>query len=120
VGRVNLIRGTVSSVDGPNLVVAVEGTPHRLKVVAAEVPVGASEVTLAVRPEAVAIAAPGSGEFNGTNTYDASVHAVSFLGDHYEYRLEAGALPLTVQSPRLLQGERLQVHIPPEACAVVE
>jgi iron(III) transport system ATP-binding protein len=120
VGRVNLIRGTVSSVDGPNLVVALDGTPHRLKVSAAQVPIGSSEVTIAVRPEAVALAVHGSGEFNGTNTYDATVHGVAFLGDHYEYQLEAGALPLTVQSPRLLPGERLQVHIPPEACAVVE
>jgi len=57
---------------------------------------------------------------NGGNTWDASVRAVVFLGDHYEYELEAGAVPLTVQSPRLVPGERLRVHIPADACAVVE
>ena len=56
---------------------------------------------------------------NGTNTWDATVHTVAFLGDHYEYEVNAGTLALTVQSARLVPGERIRVHIPAEACAVV-
>jgi hypothetical protein len=45
---------------------------------------------------------------------------VAFLGDHYEYEVNAGPLALTVQSSQRVVGERIKVHIPPEACAVVE
>ncbi len=44
---------------------------------------------------------------------------MAFLGDHYEYEVDAGTLALTVQSPQLVSGERIRVHIPAEACAVV-
>jgi iron(III) transport system ATP-binding protein len=120
VGRVNLIKGTVSTVDGGAVVVDVDGTGLKLKALAERPPAAAAEVTVAVRPEAVRLGVAGSGDGNGTNTFDASVHAVSFLGDHYEYELEAGRLPLHAQSPLRLADERVLVHIPPEACSVVD
>jgi iron(III) transport system ATP-binding protein len=113
VGRVNLIDGIASGG-----VVAVTGTPLRLEVAGAN---GASgNVTVAVRPEAVTLLPAGDTSGNGTNTWDADVHTVAFLGDHYEYEVSAGALALTVQSSRLVTGDRIKVQIPPDACAVVE
>jgi hypothetical protein len=61
----------------------------------------------------------GDRSSNGTNTWEADVHAVAFLGDHYEYELNVGALPLTVQSLQRVSGDRIRVHIPPDACTVV-
>jgi hypothetical protein len=56
---------------------------------------------------------------NGTNTWEADVETVAFLGDHYEYDVNAGSVELTVQSSRRVEGDRIRVHIPPDACAVV-
>jgi iron(III) transport system ATP-binding protein len=120
VGRVNLIKGTVSTVDGGAVVVDVDGTGLKLKAVAKKSIAASAPVTVAVRPEALSLGAAGSAVGNGTNTFDANIHAVAFLGDHYEYELEAGRLPLHAQSSERLTGERVTVHIPPDACSVVE
>jgi hypothetical protein len=48
------------------------------------------------------------------------VHSVAFLGDHYQYELEAGPHLLTAQSSRAVDGAHMKVHIPPDACAIVE
>jgi hypothetical protein len=57
---------------------------------------------------------------NGNNTVEALVHDVAFLGDHYQYELEAGSLALIAQATRAVQGERVKVHIPADACTIVE
>ncbi len=119
VGRVNLIDGTVASVDGGSVVVEVNGSGQRLTLAAPDDTSLASNVTVAVRPEAVTLAPADGASTNGTNTFDASVETVAFLGDHYEYELNAGTLALTVQSPQRVPGERIRVHIPAEACALI-
>jgi iron(III) transport system ATP-binding protein len=108
VGRVNLIEGHVSGGSDGRIEVAVG--ENRLTVPASGV---SGDVTIAVRPEAVSFG--GDGE----NTWDARVHTVAFLGDHYEYELNAGQVTLTVQSPRRVDSERVTIHIPPDACSVV-
>jgi iron(III) transport system ATP-binding protein len=113
VGRVNLIEGVASGG-----IVAVASSPLKLEVAGAN---GASgNVTVAVRPEAVTLLSAADTSVNGTNTWDADVRTVAFLGDHYEYEVSAGDLALTVQSSRLVTGDRIKVQIPPDACAVVE
>jgi iron(III) transport system ATP-binding protein len=120
VGRVNLIAGVVASTDGGSVLVDVDGS-HRLAVAAADAKrLPKDEVTVAVRPEALTLLPAGDGSVDGTNTWEASVHAVAFLGDHYEYELDVGAVHLTVQSARRVAGDRIKVHIPPDACSVVE
>jgi iron(III) transport system ATP-binding protein len=118
VGRVNLIEGLVSGSDGGGVVVDVTGSSHKLTV---HDGAGASgNVTVAVRPEAVTVLRLDDRSANGTNTWEADVETVAFLGDHYEYELNAGSVGLTVQSSRRVEGDRIRVHIPPDACAVVE
>jgi len=119
VGRVNLIDGTVASVDGGSVVVEVNGSGQRLTLAAPDEIGVASNVTVAVRPEAVTLARADGASANRTNTWDASVETVAFLGDHYEYEVTAGSLALTVQSASRVPGERIKVHIPAEACAVI-
>jgi iron(III) transport system ATP-binding protein len=118
VGRVNLIEGLVSGSESGGVVVDVTGSPHRLTV---HDGVGASgNVTVAVRPEAVNVMRLDDRSVNGTNTWEADVETVAFLGDHYEYEVNAGSVALTVQSSRRVEGDRIKLHIPPDACAVVE
>ena len=79
-----------------------------------------SRLTLAVRPEALRVEPGETSTLNGGNTLDALVQSVAFLGDHYQYELEAGDLALTAQTSRPVFTERVRVHIPPDACAIVE
>ena len=116
VGRVNLIRGSVTSADGGPTMLTIPGTTQRL-MLPGSAPSG--DVTLAVRPEALALTAADDATVNGTNTWVADVHTVAFLGDHYEYEVIADGVPLTVQSPRRIVGDRIKVHIPPDACSVI-
>ena len=118
VGRVNLIEGLVSENERDGVVVDVTGSSHRLTV---HDGAGASgNVTVAVRPEALNVMRLDDQSVNGTNTWEADVETVAFLGDHYEYEVKAGSVALTVQSSRRVEGDRIRVHIPPDACAVVE
>jgi iron(III) transport system ATP-binding protein len=119
VGQCNLISGRVASTDGGTVVLDVDGGSHRLTLRPDRTPTLDSQVTVVIRPEAVSLESPDS-KVNGTNTWDANVHAVAFLGDHYQYELQAGPLELTVQTPTKVPGEQLKVHIPPHACSVVE
>ena len=118
VGRVNLIEGVIAGVDGGQAVLDVEG--RRLTVRALDGARVAERVTVVVRPEAMTLHANGDTSVNGTNTWDADVHSTAFLGDHYEYELEAGSLRLIAQTSRPVQGSRIRVHIPGDACSVVE
>ncbi|MHB1243129.1 MAG: ABC transporter ATP-binding protein [Gaiellaceae bacterium] len=118
VGRVNLIEGRVSGGDGPGVVVDVAGSSLRLAV--QDGAGAAGGVTVAVRPEAVTVMRLDDRSVNGMNTWEADVATVAFLGDHYEYEVNAGSLALTLQSSRRVEGDRIRVHIPPDACAVVE
>jgi iron(III) transport system ATP-binding protein len=119
VGRVNLLPARIAASDGATVVVDVADSRHRLTLTAPEGSRTASNVTIAIRPEAVAVVAPGE-PLNGTNTWEADVQRVAFLGDHYEYELSAGSISLLVQSTRLVNRERINVHIPADACAVLE
>src|SRR5215210_1573320 len=61
VGRVNLISGRVERADGGTVVLAVDGTAHRLAVNATRPVDGDGRLTVAVRPEAIALAPSGDG-----------------------------------------------------------
>jgi iron(III) transport system ATP-binding protein len=119
VGRVNLIDGVVAAREGGTVLVDVRGAVGRLAVAAPDSAPVSTPVTLALRPEAVTLRATEDAASNGANTWEANVQTVAFLGDHYEYEVTVGTLQLMVQSSRHLPGERISVHIPPDACSVV-
>jgi len=72
-----------------------------------------------VRPEALRVEDAETSALNGSNTLDAQIESVAFLGDHYQYELRAGGLSLTAQTSRPVASERVKVHIPADACAIV-
>jgi iron(III) transport system ATP-binding protein len=117
VGRVNLISGDVVGWEAGVLLLALDGG-RRIQVNVPEAPKPGS-VTLAVRPEALVVE-PADSTMNGNNTVEALVHDVAFLGDHYQYELEAGSLALIAHATRAVGTERVKVHIPADACTIVE
>jgi iron(III) transport system ATP-binding protein len=120
VGRCNLISGTVSGWEDGRAVVALDDTPFRIAVASEHARTPESRLTVAVRPEALRLEPAEGSALNGSNTLDANVHAVAFLGDHYQYELEAGSLALTAQTAHAVAATRVKVHIPADACAVLE
>ncbi len=119
VGRVNLISGTVAGYEGGRVALEL-ADGRKLWVDAARAPAPKETLTLVVRPEALLLEAAEGSSMNGSNTLDANVHSVAFLGDHYQYELDAGTLTLTAQSRKQLLVDRVKVHIPADACAIVD
>ncbi|HET8527659.1 MAG TPA: ABC transporter ATP-binding protein [Gaiellaceae bacterium] len=119
VGRVNLLTGEVAAWERGQVALELEGG-RKLWVDAEQAPPPRSRLTLAVRPEAVRVEPADTSTLNGSNTLDASVRSVAFLGDHYQYELDASGLSLTAQVARAVAGEQVKVHIPADACAIVE
>jgi iron(III) transport system ATP-binding protein len=119
VGRVNLLSGTVAACERGRIALELP-TGRKLWVDTDRTPTPNAELTLVVRPEALRVEAANGSTMNGSNTLDANVHSVAFLGDHYQYELEAGPISLIAQTARQLATEQVKVHIPPDACAIVE
>jgi len=119
VGQVNLISGTVAGWEAGRLALELDGAGQQLWVNVEQAPDPHARLTVAVRPEALLVEAAATSVLNGSNTLDARVHSVAFLGDHYQYELDAGALSLTVQSARAVHGEHVKVHIPADVCTIL-
>jgi iron(III) transport system ATP-binding protein len=119
VGQVNLITGIVCGLEGGTAIVDAGEPARALRVDVERTPAPKSSLTLAIRPEALTIEAIGESTLDGWNTFDAQVASVAFLGDHYQYELDAAGLALTAQSARRVDGETVRVHIPPGECAVL-
>src|SRR4051812_32295430 len=115
VGRVNLLSGTVAAWEAGRLALELDGSGKQIWIDAEQAPQPNAQLTLAVRPEALVLEAAASSSLNGSNTLDAHVHSVAFLGDHYQYELESGPHLLTAQSARAVEGALVKVHIPADA-----
>jgi iron(III) transport system ATP-binding protein len=124
-GRCNVVDGVVhrAAADGT---VEIDLGPDGLRLlVAANGGVApAGPVTVAIRPEAIRLidraAQNGSaGAPPGPNEFDVTVRDVSFLGDHYEYRLAVGELALIAQSPHQVSATGLRAAVDPSQCRLV-
>jgi iron(III) transport system ATP-binding protein len=119
VGRVNLISGLVADWERGRVALELDGG-RKLWIDAEQAPSPRTALTLAVRPEALRLESADISTLNGSNTLDATIHSVAFLGDHYQYELDASGLALTAQTSQAVFADRLKVHIPADACAIVE
>ena len=119
VGRVNLLSGHVAAWERGQVALELDGG-RKLWVDAEQAPPPSSRLTLAVRPEALKVEPADTSTLNGSNTLDARVESFAFLGDRYQYELDASGLALTAQVSRAVVGEHVKVHIPADACAIVE
>jgi iron(III) transport system ATP-binding protein len=121
VGHCNFIPATVSATGSAATVTArIDGTTLDLRLqTPRHLAIGAA-ITIAVRPEAIELHAAEAATTSEVNRCDAELRSVVFLGDHYEYQLGVGPLELLAQTTTSISGERLAVHIPPSACAVLD
>jgi len=119
VGNVNLLTGEVAATERGRIALEIAGG-RKLWIDSERAQQPRAQVTVAVRPEALRLEAAETSTLNGSNTLDATVRSVAFLGDHYQYELETGDLSLTAQTARAVFAERVKVHIPADACAIVE
>ena len=111
IGGNNLLRGQVTAVDGDYCRVAVgDQTIAAFRVAECE---AGDDVTLAIRPERVALAT-GSHEYS--NQFAAQVEAITFLGDHLIVHVRAGGrtdfalkIPNIVGHGAMLEGDTITI-----------
>jgi iron(III) transport system ATP-binding protein len=126
-GRCNVMEGVVRKAakhDTIEVEIGTQGLCLRVAGAADAAPGGA--VSVAIRPEAIHLvngAAPNGAGASAVdpepNRIDVTVTDVSFLGDHYEYRLLAGDLTLVAQSRHPFTATGLKATIDPAACRLV-
>ena len=114
-GQCNILAGQVTVPTAHGITWLAVG-PAGLPLAVAQDVRAAGSVEVAVRPEAVELS---EHPLDRENTLTARVRAVSFLGDHYLYELDAQGLPLVATSPRHLPGPDISARIPPGACWIV-
>jgi iron(III) transport system ATP-binding protein len=122
-GRCNVMDGVVRDAAAADGTVEVEVGAGGLRLlVAGAAAARHSLVSVAIRPEAIRLVQRTStnGARRESNVFDVSISDVSFLGDHYEYRLNAGDVALVAQSPRQVSPTDLQAAIDPAACRLVD
>jgi iron(III) transport system ATP-binding protein len=73
--------------------------------------------TIAVRPEDVEIMPPSDATGTGP---EGTVLDVSYLGDHYQYRVAVGTVRLAVRSQRPLTQGPVRLRIPPGVATFVD
>ncbi len=111
IGGNNLLRGRVAQVDGDYCLVDVNGwmiAAYRVTACAA-----GQEVTVAIRPERVGVAArPGQ----YSNQFEARVESIAFLGDHLIVRVRAGGradfavkIPNVTGHGAILEGDAITI-----------
>jgi ABC-type Fe3+/spermidine/putrescine transport system ATPase subunit len=122
VGQCNVLRATVvQRVGERRFRVSLAGTASSLDVLGDGLAPGA-QVAVAVRPEALSLSPLEADDepAAGANVLHGSVRAAAFLGDHYRYELDCGSMRLVGQSARPVADRRVAIHVPPEACAVID
>jgi iron(III) transport system ATP-binding protein len=115
-GQCNFLTGAVSG--GPDGGAVLRTAEFGDGIAVSGAPAGPGG-TIAVRPEDIEIisaaeaAAPGAAP-------EGIVLDISYLGDHYQYRVAVGALQLSVHSQRPLAPGPVRVRIPPGVATFVD
>ena len=75
-------------------------------------------VTVAIRPERIAVLSPGETAPDNGSVLDATIVDRSYLGSRWMYHLEIGPTLLRVETARELPLGPVQLHVPPGAALV--
>jgi iron(III) transport system ATP-binding protein len=123
-GRCNVMDGVVRATTAESAVEVEIGSGGLRLLVAAADAAPTGSVSVVIRPEAIRLVNPrapdvGNGAGSERNVFDVSITDVSFLGDHYEYRLSASGLTFLAQSPYEVSGPGLKAAIDPTAVRLV-
>jgi iron(III) transport system ATP-binding protein len=113
-GQCNFLTGAVTS--GPDGDAVLKTAEFSDGIVVGEHHAGPTG-TIAVRPEDIEIGPPSDAPGTGP---EGTVLDVSYLGDHYQYRVAAGSVQLTVRSQRRLAPGPVRLRIPPGVATFIE
>ncbi len=113
-GRCNFLTGDVTA--GPDGFSVLTTTEFPQEIVVRGRHGGGATATAAIRPEDIEIGLPDE----SGPCAPGAVTDVSYLGDHYRYRVDLGSTQLTVDSQRQLGHGPVRLRIPPGAASFVE
>jgi iron(III) transport system ATP-binding protein len=118
IGKTNMLSGRVTALDGPaERPLATIETPAGALRCHVESPVATGEtLTIAIRPENIQLAEPGSGD---TNVLSGTVESLVYLGNMLECTLTVGPQRIRVQLHPLAavrRGANVLLRLPVEHC----
>jgi iron(III) transport system ATP-binding protein len=117
IGRTNFLKGKVAQLDGGGILLAtVETSIGTLSCTIEEGTRAGDEITVAVRPENVAITANGGA---GGNHFAGTVETVVYVGNLLDCVVAVGGERLRLQlhpSSGLARGNEVRLHLAPEHC----
>ncbi len=119
VGTTNFLAGEVLGPGGDGRT-RLETPAGQIEAICPPGATASGRVTLSIRPENVQIAPAGS---FALNTVQGTVEQVAFLGEFLDVRVRLGKATILVRAhptTRVRPGDRIGLHLPVEACAVLE
>ncbi len=124
IGENNRLYGKVTSVDGKFCQVELEGGGGQIKALAVNIGDVGSRTTLSLRPERVTI---GAAKGDSTNSLEAKVEELIYLGDHIRSRVSlSGNSDFVIKVPNshghvhLKEGEITQIGWEAEDCRALD
>ncbi|BBK32296.1 iron(III) transport system ATP-binding protein [Stella humosa] len=118
IGSSNFLKGTAEGVTGDALSIRLDGGNNVIQLGLRPGITSGQRVTIAIRPERIAVLATGEPSPGDGSLLDANIVERSYLGSRWMYHLEVGATLLRVETARELPVGRVQVHVPPGAALV--
>jgi iron(III) transport system ATP-binding protein len=120
IGRTNFLKGRVAQIEGATLIATVETPIGTLACTIEEGTRPGDEITVAVRPENVAITTGGGANGGaGGNHFAGTVETVVYVGNLLDCVVSVGSEHLRLQlhpSSGLARGNPVSLHLAPEHC----
>ena len=117
IGSSNFLKGTIARLAGDSVEIGLDGG-HTLALGARPGLTAGQRVTVAIRPERIAILAPGEPSPGEGSMLDATIAERSYLGSRWMYHLLIGPTALRVENARELPEGGVRIHEPPGAALV--
>ncbi|WP_374442971.1 ABC transporter ATP-binding protein [Stella sp.] len=117
IGSSNFIKGTAEGVTGDALRIRLDGG-HTIELGLRPGISSGQRVTVAIRPERIAVLAPGETAPAEGSQLQAKIADRSYLGSRWMYHLEIGPTVLRVETARELPLGDVVLHVPPGAALV--
>ncbi|MCC7273318.1 MAG: ABC transporter ATP-binding protein [Alphaproteobacteria bacterium] len=117
IGSSNFIKGTAEGVTGDALSIRLD-SGHNIQLGLRPGITAGQRVTVAIRPERIAILAPGEAAPGEGSLLDAAIAERSYLGSRWMYHLAIGPTVLRVETAQELPLGGVRIHVPPGAALV--
>ncbi|MBM6402147.1 ABC transporter ATP-binding protein [Phycicoccus sonneratiae] len=118
VGRCNFLEATVTDVTSTGAALKLEANGQQMTVDTPEKVTVGDHVTVAVRPEKLAVLPADDTAMPGTNVISAEVLTTSYLGSRFEYDLKVGDHVVQVVNDRGGLAGAVNLTVDPDACLI--